>query len=313
MTIGIVQADARRLPFADGSARCCVTSPPYFGLRDYGADGQIGLEPTPDAYVKQLVSVFREVRRVLADDGTLWLNLGDSYGGDRGNKTPAPDSKNLSLGSGSVHAHAREFDFRKQLVGIPWRVAFALQADGWYVRSDIIWYKPNVMPESVRDRPTKAHEYLFLLSKQPSYYYNADAIREESATPPGGSCFGKVNLESEASAAGQQVRRYDRPDYREIGRNARSVWAITTKPFSGAHFATMPVELAERCIRAGSAEGDRVLDPFGGAGTTGFAAYKLGRDCLLTELNPAFAAMARDRIAGEKSKYTLFEPEPALF
>jgi DNA modification methylase len=215
----------------DGSARMCVTSPPYYGLRDYGVDGQIGLEATPDAFVTKMVEVFREVRRVLADDGTLWLNLGDSIKD-------------------------------KQLLGIPWRVAFALQADGWYLRSDIIWHKPNPMPESVRDRPTKAHEYVFLLSKQPRYYYDAEAVRE----PQTGSFSRQGNRPCVAAkmagtvpgidGSSNEQRMNEHRSHMEIpgGRNARTVWTITPRPFKGAHFATFPAELAERCIKAGSSE-----------------------------------------------------------
>jgi DNA modification methylase len=207
----------------DGAARCCVTSPPYWGLRDYGADGQLGLEVNPDLYILNMRRVFREVHRVLSDDGTLWLNLGDTIKD-------------------------------KQLLGIPWRVALALQSDGWYLRSDIIWAKPNPMPESVRDRPTKSHEYIFLLAKNPRYFYDSEAIKEQSTCKGGGGNFGSVSMMAEAHRAGQQARRYDRPDYRETGRNARSVWTITPRPFKGAHFATFPPELAERCIKAGSSE-----------------------------------------------------------
>lgn len=248
------------------SVQCCVTSPPYWGLRDYGHGGQIGLEETPEQYVARLVAVFAEVRRVLADDGVLWLNLGDSYG------------------SG------------KQLVGIPWRVAFALQADGWYLRSDTIWHKPNPMPESVRDRPTKAHEYVFLLSKSARYFYDQDAIREDS---PHEYKAGPLTVGYSAGSG-----RSDGTPHRagigfgvaEKGRNARSVWTIPTQPYSGAHFAVMPPALADRCIKSGSRVGDTVLDPFSGAGTTGLVARRLRRQYVGIELNPEFADMARRRI-----------------
>jgi len=249
------------------SAQCCVTSPPYWGLRDYGHDGQIGLEETPDQYVARLVAVFAEVRRVLADDGVLWLNLGDSYG------------------SG------------KQLVGIPWRVAFALQADGWYLRSDTIWHKPNPMPESVRDRPTKAHEYVFLLSKSARYFYDQDAIKENAIYAGASSARKKAGL-LEQAADPQRFRT--RPTGKTCGyperRNARSVWTIPTQPYSGAHFAVMPPALADRCIKSGSRVGDTVLDPFSGAGTTGMVARRLRRQYVGIELNPEFADMARRRI-----------------
>ena len=275
MTINILTGDSRVMlaTLPDSSVQCCVTSPPYFGLRDYGNDGQIGLEATPDAYVAELVAVFREVRRVLKDDGTLWLNLGDSYartgGTDRKVSETAQvgSTRNTLLQIQNRTTTAAQFGAKeKDLLGIPWRVAFALQSDGWYLRSDIIWHKPNPMPESVTDRPTKAHEYVFLLSKSARYFYDAEAIAEQA----------ELNT-----------------------RNARTVWSITTKPFKGAHFATMPAELAERCIKAGSAVGDMVLDPFGGAGTTGLVADQLGRDATLIELNPTYAAMARARIADD--------------
>lgn len=240
-----------------GSAQCCVTSPPYFGLRDYGVAGQIGLEPTPDEYVAELVSVFREVRRVLRDDGTLWLNLGDSYAsgtkgsGGAGKSTLGPnrDLQNIEF----QKMEPRKFACGladKQLLGIPWRVAFALQADGWYLRSAIIWHKPNPMPESVRDRPTSAYETVFLLTKSPTYYYDAEAVDEDSAYP--------VSADRKTSGRYQtDSGRKDGGVHRSGGfvtgsrRNARNVWTVTTKPFKGAHFATMPVDIVERCILAG--------------------------------------------------------------
>ena len=245
------------------SVQCCVTSPPYWGLRDYGHDGQIGLEETPEQYVARLVAVFAEVRRVLADDGVLWLNLGDSYG------------------SG------------KQLVGIPWRVAFALQADGWYLRSDTIWHKPNPMPESVRDRPTKAHEYVFLLSKSARYFYDQDAVKERSSE---GSHGGGRSHPSRYQAASGRNDGNSAMGILTETRNARSVWTIATQPYSGAHFAVMPPALADRCIKSGSRVGDTVLDPFSGAGTTGMVARRLRRQYVGIELNPEFADMARQRI-----------------
>lgn len=257
---------------AGSSVQCCVTSPPYWGLRDYGHDGQIGLEETPEAYVARLVAVFAEVRRVLADDGVLWLNLGDSYG------------------SG------------KQLVGIPWRVAFALQADGWYLRSDTIWHKPNPMPESVKDRPTKAHEYVFLLSKSARYYWDQDAVREPA--PNNKPRVRASNFKKAGQTAGaDNGRRAGHTDRgapiimpHPEGRNARSVWTIPTQPYPGAHFAVMPPALADRCIRSGSAIGDTILDPFAGAGTTGMVARRLQREFIGIEINPTFAEMASRRI-----------------
>ena len=250
---------------AGSSVQCCVTSPPYWGLRDYGHDGQIGLEETPAAYVARLVAVFAEVRRVLADDGVLWLNLGDSYSD-------------------------------KQLVGIPWRVAFALQADGWYLRSDTIWHKPNPMPESVRDRPTKAHEYVFLMSKSARYFYAADAIREKSQHE---YKAGALTLGYSSGSGRDDALRHRAGigfGVNEKGRNARSVWTIPTQPYPGAHFAVMPPALADRCIRSGSAIGDTILDPFAGAGTTGMVARRLQREFIGIEINPTFAEMARLRI-----------------
>ena len=246
------------------SAHCVVTSPPYFGLRDYGADGQIGLEPTPDEFVAALVQVFREVRRVLRDDGTLWLNLGDSYASSAGEKVQRPQRDNSgglvnnridsrgkqSWTDGAVTGGVyREYGSAKpkDLLGIPWRVAFALQADGWYLRSDIIWSKPNPMPESVTDRPTKAHEYLFLLTKSPRYFYDADAIREPSAEPE--RVRGDAIGHTQRKLAGRPV---DRIAEQVASRNRRSVWHVATQPFSGAHFATFPPKLIEPCILAGT-------------------------------------------------------------
>ncbi|KKL92459.1 hypothetical protein LCGC14_1884460 [marine sediment metagenome] len=316
------------------SVRCCVTSPPYWGLRDYGHEGQLGLEATPEEYVEKLVQVFREVRRVLTDDGTLWLNLGDSYAGSRGGGAPSESSTlegNGHVGGGpklrSMTASRRRDNVMisglkpKDLVGIPWRAAFALQADGadtkalavldaahsaivdaydgeslpdkalavlerlqaeqadakgssWCLRSDIIWHKPNPMPESVRDRPTKAHEYLFLLAKSKKYYYDAKAMADETVQ---GSTKGT--------------------------RNRRTVWTITPKPFKGAHFAVMPEALVEPCILAGSEPGDTVLDSFAGAGTVGVVAARHGREFIGVELNPEYAQMAEERIIMTKGLF----------
>ena len=292
-----------------GVARCCVTSPPYWGLRDYGVDGQLGLEPTPDAYVARLVEVFREVRRVLTDDGTLWLNLGDSY--VRAQETNVPQTKHPTC-SFPEHSKAGSSDGAvgradrpgtraggkpKDLVGIPWRVAFALQADGWYLRSDIIWAKPNPMPESVRDRPTKAHEYVFLLAKRERYYYDAGAIAEE-AIHAGETVTNANGKNGQMGQFGQTRRGFLRDGGVKVKdtRNARSVWSIATRPYPEAHFATFPEELPSRCLRAGSAPGDTVLDPFGGSGTTGAVAVGLGRSAILCELNPAYVELARQRI-----------------
>lgn len=279
------------------SVRTCVTSPPYFGLRDYGHAGQLGLEATPDEYVARLVAVFRAVRRVLTDDGTLWLNLGDSYAGNRGYQVP--DSKHVDVGN-ARGMKASDYGMKvKDLVGIPWMVAFALRADGWYLRSDIIWHKPNPMPESVTDRPTKSHEYLFLLSKSERYYYNAGAIAE-TAIHAGRTvkASGEGAQNNQKGVYGTTAAGFTKHDT-TVGstRNARTVWTIPTRPFGGAHFATFPEELARRCIVAGSAIGDTVLDPFGGAGTVGVVAVKEGREAILCELNPDYCKMAQARIA----------------
>ncbi|TWA74132.1 DNA modification methylase [Azospirillum brasilense] len=304
--IRILEGDCRNrlrdLP--DDSVQCCVSSPPYFGLRDYGVDGQIGLEETPEAFVAELVAVFREVRRVLRQDGTLWLNLGDSYANDGkfGGATGGKHSRWLHGGATRIGREKRRTGLKpKDLIGIPWRVAFALQADGWYLRQDIIWNKPNPLPEPVRDRCTKAHEYLFLLSKAGNYFYDADAIREPVADATAARLSQDISAQKGSKRANGGAKTNG--NMKAVGsaekRNARSVWTIPTQPFSAAHFATFPPDLAERCIRAGSKLGDTVLDPFGGAGTTGLVADRLGRDAVLIELNPEYAALTRRRIAAD--------------
>jgi len=346
------------------SCRCCVTSPPYWGLRDYGycdcahfrvregstndggapnyrsgrpkpdcrkcrgtgrlahSDAQLGLERTPEEYIEKMVDVFREVRRVLTDDGTLWLVLGDSYatGGGSVGECPGGGKQGENWKMRGVMTPPNRMRLPglkpKDLVGIPWRVAFALQADGWYLRSDIIWAKPNPMPESVRDRPTKNHEYVFLLSKAERYYYDADAIAEPTAWPDGPNApdaikspYGQgysrrasgnkrrkgpqdVGRPEDGSAVGRGVPWSDKSGL----RNTRSVWTISTCPYPEAHFATFPPELAERCIKAGSASGDTVLDPFGGSGTTAAVATGHGRDSIYIDLNPGYIELARNRI-----------------
>lgn len=281
------------------SVQSCVTSPPYWGLRDYGVDDQLGLEPTPEEYVANLVAVFREVRRVLRDDGTVWLNLGDSYAGSgKGawNKTdvqkevyvPKPGGAEASMPKVPLGLKP------KDLVGIPWRVAFALQADGWYLRSDIIWNKSNPMPEPVKDRPTKSHEYIFLLAKNRRYYYDADAIKEASmelgATKIrfGGNKYGVSDDVKHQTKSGNR--------YTDAGtRNVRSVWTFNTQAYSEAHFATFPEALPERCIKAGTKPGDTVLDPFAGSGTTCAVAARLGRASIGIELNPEYLELAQKR------------------
>ncbi len=251
-----------------GEVQTCITSPPYYGLRDYGHDGQIGLEETPGAYVAQLVEVFREVRRVLRDDGTLWLNLGDRYGAG------------------------------KQLFGMPWSVAFALQDDGWIMRQDIIWHKPNPMPESVRDRCTKAHEYLFLLAKRDRYYYDADAIKERASR--GAHVRKRSSTFKKVGSQGGRFGSHDKGSPIVVCdgfRNRRSVWTVATKPYKSAHFATYPPGLARPCVLAGSPVGGLVLDPFTGSGTTGEVAIRCRRSFVGIELNPTYADMARARVA----------------
>lgn len=300
----VIEGDCReRLrEMADGSVQTCVTSPPYFGLRNYNVDGQIGLESTLDEYVAELVAVFREVKRVLHDTGTLWLNLGDTYA------SAWPCNRRNVVGSGSLENGKRENRpprlpdglKEKDLIGVPWRVAFALQADGWYLRSDIVWHKPNPMPESVRDRPTKAHEYLFLLTKQPKYFYDSDAIRE----PYSDRTEWRYAQPDKAARQGVTTNGTGKTTLREKGeggRNKRTVWTITPKPFKGAHFAVMPPALVEPCILAGSRPGDLVLDPFNGAGTVGVVALTHGRRYVGIELNPEYAAMSRERIASTET------------
>ena len=308
--VNILIGDCRNLlrEMPEKSVHTCVTSPPYFGLRDYGMDDQIGLEQTPEAFVAEMVAVFREVKRVLRDDGTLWLNLGDSYAGSgkgrNGDGSPNVDPLSKQATSAGtiignlIKSHTPNLK-PKDLIGIPWRVALALQADGWYLRQDIIWHKPNPMPESVTDRCTKAHEYIFLLSKSPQYYFDHEAIKEKSNGWPigGAKSRGKTNY---AIASGVNVSP-QRDSNGGLGgdgetRNKRSVWTVTTKPFKGAHFATFPPDLIEPCILAGCPEGGTVLDPFGGAGTTGLVASSHNRNSILCELNPKYAQLALDRI-----------------
>lgn len=289
---------------ADQSVNCCVTSPPYFGLRDYGVDGQLGREPSPDEFVRALVNVFREVRRVLRDDGTLWLNLGDSYARNpaKGQHKPGQSGgKNARVyDSGNGRASATflgECLKEKDLIGVPWRVAFALQADGWYLRQDIIWHKPNPIPESVKDRCTKAHEYIFLLSKSPRYYFDHQAMQEPTVYPPGTREDAKKG--SFKSKGANDAARVGDESFRAIRetRNKRSVWSVSTKPFKGAHFAAFPPALIEPCILAGCPEGGTVLDPFGGSGTTAGVSVKNARNAILCELNGGYANLVPNRVA----------------
>lgn len=311
--------ELREMP--DGSVQCCVTSPPYFRLRDYGMFGQIGLEATADEYVAKLVAVFREVRRVLRDDGTLWLVVGDSYAGSWGAQSRGASDNGTSTILGAAKRKGSPLSGRqiegapkrgsrtgtiraagckqKDLYGIPWMLAFALRADGWWLRSEIIWSKPNPMPESVTDRPTSAHEKVFLLAKQARYFYDADAIREGAVSDHrSGNGYARDERESYRNADGSA--RGQMSGWDDVGgsRNRRNVWEIATQPFSGSvpHFATFPPKLVEPCILAGSAEGALVLDPFAGSGTTGVVALRHGRSFVGIELSEPYCALARRRI-----------------
>lgn len=289
----------RKLIAQGVKVQTCVTSPPYFGLRDYGHPGQLGLEQTPQEYVSNMVEVFSLVRDLLSDDGTLWLNLGDSYAtgttagrqqGKRGLGANTQNAQDLVPRIGTPEGLKT-----KDLIGVPWRVAFALQADGWYLRQDIIWHKPNPMPESVTDRCTKAHEYIFLLSKSERYYFNNEAIKEPETMKP----QQRLTLRKENPKA----KVHGMPVYRQAEggtggglRNKRSVWEVATQPYSGAHFATFPPALIEPCILAGSRPGDIVLDPFLGSGTTAQVAQNLGRQWLGCELNGSYVGLQRERV-----------------
>lgn len=312
----IINADARHLPIADNTIQCVVTSPPYFGLRSYGIgteNGEIGLEETPEAYVTNLVNVFREARRVMKNDATLWLNLGDSYNGSGG---AGGDYSEGGLKKGQPKYYGRNIKLLKpkDLIGIPWMVAFALRADGWWLRSDIIWAKNNPMPESVTDRPTKSHEYLFLLTKSANYYYDAEAIQEVAAGYDGrkdtlfkgstkykdsGQTFAERGHErwkyKNLQDDGQQpntmhIKRLEGDEYLSPVRNKRTVWTINTQPCKEAHYAVMPEKLVEPCILAGSKPGDIIFDPFAGSGTVERVAVKHGRRSVGTELNYKYIA-----------------------
>lgn len=321
MAVEILIGDCQSVmpTLGDKSVHCCVTSPPYYGLRDYGHDGQVGLEATPDAYVAKMVEVFREVRRVLRDDGTLWLNLGDSYAGSWGNagghnrgKGAQRDITKGSMITGQAERYGNfvppgKRGFKEQgikpkdLIGIPWRIAFALQADGWYLRQDIIWHKPNPMPESVRDRCTRAHEYIFMMSKSPKYYYDYHAVMEPAVSAEirkftdGGVDKQRGHSRRHAGFNGRYAEKLAKEGVPGT-RNKRSVWTVPTKPFKDAHFATFPPSLIEDCVKAGCPNGGTVLDPFGGAGTTGLVSSRLGRSAILIELNAEYAGMAKRRI-----------------
>ena len=262
----IVVGDVRQMlsHFAENTFQTCVTSPPYWGLRDYGVGGQIGAELSVHDYIKDLVAVFREVRRVLKDDGTFWLNIGDSY--TSGGRTWRDADKKNEGRAMDYRAPTPEGLKPKDLIGVPWRLALALQDDGWYLRTDIIWNKPNCQPESVRDRPTRSHEYLFLFSKNEKYFYDHESVKEPAADP------------------------------KQKSKNRRTVWNINTEPYRGAHFAVYPRELVRLCIKAGSRPGDQVLDPFFGSGTTGVVCDELQRNCTGVELNEEYAELAKERL-----------------
>jgi len=300
----------KQLP--DNSINCCVTSPPYWGLRDYGVEGQIGLEETPEEYVSKMVEVFREVKRVLRKDGTLWLNLGDSYVGSGRGPTGRNGIGNQEKRQGF---HSPEVVIPtglkpKDLVGIPWMVAFALRADGWYLRQDIIWHKPNPMPESVKDRCTKAHEYIFLLSKSKKYYYDAEAIKEKQS--------GEIKTRRFSSDGGAKARAMGKhisggnegtgAKWTDTGyRNKRSVWTVATKPFKEAHFAVFPPDLIKPCILAGCPKDGIVLDPFMGSGTTGMVAAMHQRNFIGFELSQEYCKMAEKRIEPYLIQQTIFK------
>lgn len=335
----------RQLP--DGIVQTCITSPPYWGLRDYGVSGQLGLEETPELYVEKMVNVFREVRRVLKDDGTLWLNLGDSYAAgkcgradqDRNSRNfDGRDVKNASDTGPPMYGQRKAMKGLKpkDLCGIPWRVAFALQADGWYLRQDIIWHKPNPMPESVKDRCTKAHEYIFLMSKNGRYFYDLEAVKEPVTgnahsrgngvnpkakweTPDGWDTSkgngGHGSYHKEGREKGyknykHKVKQNESFSAAVCGlvdsRNRRSVWTIATQPYPEAHFATFPPKLIEPCIFAGSKEGDIVLDPFGGSGTTGEQCEKYGRKWVLIDISEDYCGLSAKRIEQEASQMKLW-------
>lgn len=326
MTSKIIQGDCLNIlkSLEEKSVNCCVTSPPYWGLRDYGVEGQLGLEATPEEYVSKMVDIFTEVKRVLRNDGTLWLNLGDSYAGVNAVGRRDVDRK---YGASDNELREKKMEFNhglksKDLVGIPWRVAFALQADGWYLRQDIIWAKPNPMPESVTDRCTKAHEYIFLLAKSSDYYFDNKAIQERSVCldsrmvdgfvpksvngkhimDPQNSANRKKFKPTEAGGGTSIVGHsgYFDSNGEPIGqpgiRNKRSVWNVPTSPYHGAHFATFPEDLIKPCILAGSPEGGIVLDPFFGAGTTGVVCKEYRREYLGIELNPDYIKIAEQRL-----------------
>ena len=337
MSVLLIRGDARQIPLRDASVQCVVTSPPYWGLRDYGTAGQLGLEKTPEEYIATMLEVFREVKRVLRGDGTLWINMGDSY--CSGASSVRPSSKNATVGGWSGEANQISRNGTppglkpKDLCGIPWMLAFALRADGWYLRSDIIWHKPNPMPESITDRPTKAHEYIFLLSKSEKYFYNQEAILEpvsqethlrlsQNLAAQIGShrAYGGAKTNGPMKAVSRKAKKQDETGNRRYTgfnerykvkhnesfdsqvclpvteRNKRTVWTVLTQSFSEAHFATFPEDLIKPCILAGCPAGGTVLDPFMGSGTTALVARSLQCHAVGIELNPEYIAIARRRL-----------------
>ena len=312
-SIKIIQGDCieRLKDLQNQSVNTCITSPPYWGLRDYGETDQLGLEDTPEEFVDNLVKVFREVKRVLRDDGTVWLNLGDSYAG---NNSRASNNGRAGFGNPreGVFTKSGKGLKQKDLVGIPWRAALALQQDGWYLRQDIIWHKPNPMPESVKDRCTKAHEYIFLLSKSPKYYFDNEAIKEDSIYAPS-------KTHEKERAKGYYKGKWSNPEkgsrhdgsFKAIRakKNKRSVWKVPTKGYKEAHFATYPTALIEPCVLAGCPLDGVVLDPFAGSGTTGIVAANHGRNAVLLELNKEYIDIAERRIKDEAGIFANTEIE----
>lgn len=300
------------------SIQCVVTSPPYWGLRDYKMEAQLGLEATPEEYLDKMTAIFREIRRVLRKDGTVWVNMGDTYASGsnqtgRNDEGPITNRRGGSIRGGPKTQIVKNSGLAsKQLVGMPWQLALALQADGWWLRSDIIWAKPNPMPESVTDRPTKSHEYLFLLTKSAKYYYDVDAVREKTGNgvswdeyesadgrkAPSGNLTEGVNV-----GFGSKKESFTHPS----GRNLRSVWTIPTHPYPDAHFATFPTKLVEPCIKAGSKEKDTIFDPFCGSGTTGVVALRLFRKFIGIEINPEYCEMAKNRINDDAPLFNKIE------
>jgi DNA modification methylase len=306
--IGDAFEELQKIP--DNSIDCCVTSPPYYGLRNYGVDGQIGLEETPEQYIEKLVKVFCEVRRVLCDNGTLWLNIGDSYAGSGRGKGDI-NKKGIQQKASSTGDFAKPYKINgyknKDLIGIPWMLAFALRANGWYLRQDIIWHKPNPMPESVTDRCTKSHEYIFLLTKSAKYYFDNASIKEPAAYDGRKEMYKKCSPKYARAGGGfavqsiavKEQKRWQSDKNGNFVRNKRDVWTVCTKPEREAHFACFPPKLIVNCIKAGCPEGGTVLDPFMGSGTTAAVAQKLGKNYVGIELNPEYVKISERKLKRE--------------